>query len=160
MALTPIHPPPLPKPRATYYRPGFAEISAEMGWKWLTIIPAMIAIAVLGAVPRLMATVLFLKLGWLMVALPAGLFAKAASEVVKKRREPFCIGCGYDLTSLPDNHHCPECGEAYTFSEINAYRQNPAIYAETMRLRQTQKRPHAPFNALPRKRPKSRDGAS
>ncbi|MCG3138559.1 MAG: hypothetical protein HJJLKODD_02424 [Phycisphaerae bacterium] len=33
----------------------------------------------------------------------------------------FCLHCGYDLSSLPDEHHCPECGEKY---EIHALKKS------------------------------------
>lgn len=151
---------PTSKPPLTFYRPGFSETAAAMGWKWLTIVPAMAMTAVFVFVPRLLATVIFWKIGWLIYAWPVAVFAKTAASTIKARREPFCIGCGYDLTSLPDKHNCPECGRPYTLAEIDAYRRDPQQWQELMTIRQSQKADHAPFQALPRKRPKSRDGVS
>lgn len=34
--------------------------------------------------------------------------------------QPRCMICGYDLTGLPDDHFCPECGFGYQLSATNA----------------------------------------
>jgi rubrerythrin len=31
-----------------------------------------------------------------------------------------CLDCGYPLEGLPDEHNCPECGEAYETAELRA----------------------------------------
>jgi len=31
-----------------------------------------------------------------------------------------CLDCGYPLEGLPDEHNCPECGEAYEIGELRA----------------------------------------
>lgn len=31
-----------------------------------------------------------------------------------------CLGCGYILTGLPDDHRCPECGSPYKIEETRA----------------------------------------
>lgn len=41
-----------------------------------------------------------------------------------------CIHCRYDLTGLPDYHDCPECGQPYTFTDIDAYFDDPDAYRE------------------------------
>ncbi|MCK4623872.1 MAG: hypothetical protein KAV00_01065 [Phycisphaerae bacterium] len=42
-----------------------------------------------------------------------------------------CIHCHYDLTGLPDHHTCPECGRPYTFTDIDAYFDDPEVYRES-----------------------------
>lgn len=41
---------------------------------------------------------------------------------------PHCTYCGYDLTGLPDDHRCPECGEVFSLAECLVYQKDPIGY--------------------------------
>ncbi|MCP4592728.1 MAG: hypothetical protein GY842_18490 [bacterium] len=43
-----------------------------------------------------------------------------------------CVHCRYDLTGLPDHHTCPECGRSYTFTDIDAYFDDPDAYRRAL----------------------------
>jgi len=56
----------------------------------------------------------------------------AAVAVLQSRRwrffrsaAPLCTYCGYNLTGLPDEHRCPECGEAFSLADCFAYQKDP-----------------------------------
>jgi hypothetical protein len=70
----------------------------------------------------------------LVIILPAVVLGHAARTAVSMRKEPFCIHCGYELTSMPDHYRCPECGRPYTFAQINEYRHNPSWYIQRRKL--------------------------
>ena len=92
-------------------------------------------------------------------ALPVVLAISTAKDVIRARREPFCIHCGYGLTGLPDNHACPECGRRYSFRIIDEYRRDPHWFIERYRASRLLPKPDAPFAAgtITGKR-RSRDG--
>ena len=54
-------------------------------------------------------------------------------NVVKARRDPFCIHCGYSLQGLADSGTCPECGRPYLFSLVEEYRKDPHFFVERYR---------------------------
>src|SRR2546423_15392621 len=87
------------------------------------------------------------KLILLAVMLPLGAFFTASRNSICMRREPFCIHCGYDLTSLPDDYNCPECGEHYTHRLIDEYRRDPKWFIERYNRRGEIPRADVPFQA-------------
>ena len=103
------------------------------------------------------------KLLFLAIALPTGAAINAAAHVIRSRKEPFCIHCGYDLTGLPDGHNCPECGRQFNLRVIEEYRRDPQWFVQRYKNHRNVPQPDAPFAALevPRgktRRRKSRDG--
>ena len=43
---------------------------------------------------------------------------------------PRCISCGYQLTGLPREHRCPECGAKYCIEECLKYQRDPEGYIQ------------------------------
>src|SRR2546423_998089 len=146
-----------------WYKPTFAETARLIGWRWIYFIPAILLIVVLFLIPlrpelfRMLAV--YWKLLVMAVALPTGAAIKAAAHVIRSRKEPFCIHCGYDLTGLPDGHTCPECGRQFSLRTIEEYRRDPHWFIQRYKSHSILPEAPAPFasGAVRRKR-KSRDG--
>jgi hypothetical protein len=99
------------------------------------------------------------KLEVFAVALPITLAIGASKNIVARRKEPFCIHCGYELTGLPDHHNCPECGRPFCFAIIDEYRRDPHWFIERYNKRHEIPRADVPFQAgAVRSKRKSRDG--
>jgi hypothetical protein len=99
-----------------------------MRWHLLYFLPALLFIAVVIWLP------VTLFCGWkillLVVTIPFTAAINSAKRVIRLRKEPFCIHCGYDLTGLPDGHLCPECGIQFWHVEIDDYRRDPYWYIQ------------------------------
>jgi hypothetical protein len=122
--------------------------------------PILLAVTVIffprASIPLVISTWKFMVIA---VALTVGAFARAASNVIRSRKDHFCIHCGYSLEGLPDGHRCPECGEPYLWRLIDEYRRDPAFFVQRHKALRTLPPPdHAPFNAGARHRKRSRDG--
>ena len=85
-----------------WYYPAFSGIAIALGFK-LTLVLLAFAVSLVGYVTR---------------------------AALKAMKEPFCIYCGYNLTGLPDNYRCPECGRPYTHKLIEEYRKDPRWFIE------------------------------
>src|SRR5947208_142241 len=146
-----------------WYKPGFEETLKLMSWRWIYFLPAIAMVLVLFALPRQLLFSQLIYVWWkillIAVALPIGAFINAAKNIVRIRTEPFCIHCGYDLTNLPDNYICPECGEQYSHRVIEEYRRDPHWFIERYKKRGEIPAVDVPFaaGAVTRKK-KSRDG--
>src|SRR5262245_7874292 len=97
-----------------WYKPTFGEIAHLMGWRWIYFIPALGFVIFLGVLPWRPGFLPFILASWKLIvvalALPTGYAINIAKHILRSRKEPFCIHCGYDLSGLPDGHNCPECG--------------------------------------------------
>lgn len=124
-----------------WWRPDWTTVLKSVGTAWFVLLALMGAVLLLAAWGTLLPVdialrLLFMKLAFLigacMIALSLYLFRLA----MRARRDPFCIFCGYNLSGLPDNHRCPECGRSYTFAMIEQYREDPAWFAARWKARQ------------------------
>lgn len=43
------------------------------------------------------------------------------NDMVAMSGHMLCVGCGYDLSGLPEEHKCPECGQDYIASELREF---------------------------------------
>jgi hypothetical protein len=145
-----------------WYRPDLAETTRLMGWRILLFLPAVGLIALLVLMPwyAFMSNVFVLwwKLLVPAVVIPAAYAISIAAHSIRQRKEPFCIHCGYDLSGLPDNHTCPECGESYSHRIIDEYRRDPNWFIERYRKRNDIPVRDVPFEARRSARRKSKDG--
>jgi len=147
-----------------WWRPSWADAARQVGWRWVLLTPAAVMLLVLAAawVYRGLWQ-LFVVAGIHLVLPTAAIAISLAAYVlrvaVRARREPFCIHCGYNLTGLPDNYRCPECGRPYSWRVIDEYRRDPHWFVERWRAqRRLPPRPPA-FVAGPRRsRRRSRNG--
>jgi hypothetical protein len=121
-----------------WYRPSFFEALRRMGWRLIFFAPALLMLGLLLMIPFHLWAIQILVIGWklalLAVVLPSMYAVRSAMEVLKQRKEPFCIHCGYDLSGLPDDHTCPECGEYYNFAVIAEYKRDPAWFIQRYRM--------------------------
>jgi rubredoxin len=121
--------------QVTWWRPSWRDGLRHVGFSWVYFVPAIaLTAALLWYLVRLrvfaLVAALGLKLVVILVGLSFALAAHAARRVARTRREPFCIFCGYNLSNLPDNYRCPECGRAYTWALIAEYRRDPEWFIE------------------------------
>jgi len=98
------------------------------------------------------------KLLLLSVGGAIGMAGTAIRAVVRQRKEPFCIHCGYTLLGLPDHHICPECGRPYSLRLIDEYRRDPHWFVQRYKAHRILPNADEPFLARPSTKPKSRDG--
>ena len=145
-----------------WYKPTLAETIQLMGWRCIYFAPAVVLLA-LGAISLRYIWLLPLLAVWwklllVAVVLPGSYAVKSAAHIIRQRKDPFCIHCGYDLSGLADNHSCPECGERYTFRAVEEYRRDPAWFIHRYEMKGDLPVSDEPFQALPPKRPRSRDG--
>lgn len=144
----------------TWYKPTWSQTASLLGWRWSYFAPALLLTLLLIFVPR--AGVSLLIYGWKLiifaVAIPLIAFGAAARGVIRNRKDPFCIHCGYSLTGLPDAHRCPECGQPYLFRIIDEYRNDPAFFIQRLSSAHTHPIDHLPFQAGTVRSRKSRDG--
>ncbi len=155
---------PIFDPDVPFWRPDWRDVWMHMGWHWILVAAAVLAVATLvwASVWMHMFPLVFFagfwKLGLFAVGAGAGLATAAIRKAVGKRTNPFCIHCGYDLTGLPDGHICPECGRPFSFRIIDEYRRDPQWFIKRYRMRRSVPRADVAFDAGPIRRKKSRDG--
>jgi len=148
----------------TWWKPSWLDAARHVGYRWVFLVP-MVALLLWFAYAILFWHVrgvfivvggkFFLFAGALAFALSAYVWQCA----VQARKEPFCIHCGYDLSELPDNHRCPECGRPYTWRLIEEYRRDPEWFIERWKQHGRLPQSDAPIDAGPvTKRKRSRDG--
>jgi hypothetical protein len=157
---TPGHVRPGPSGEITWWRPGWGDMWRHVGWRWVFLLPTLLFLLLL--VPSLrrfhaaflvLEVKLLVSMGAVALTLAGYVFRRAA----KARREPFCIFCGYNLTGLPDNYRCPECGRPYTWRLIAEYRRDPQWFIERYRAQRRLPPADQPFAAGPVRR-RRRDG--
>jgi hypothetical protein len=120
-----------------WYKPSFFDALWSMGWRLVFFLPALLLFASVLAMPWHVWAIQFLVIWWKLalvaLVLPSMYAVKLAMETVCQRKGPFCIHCGYDLSGLPDDHTCPECGEYYNFAVIEEYKRDPAWFIQRYR---------------------------
>lgn len=149
-----------------WWKPTWRDSWRYMGWRWVLFLPAAALVCAIAAVfiePRNFQYVWFLgpKLLIMLLCLPFIAAGYAMKLGVQARKEPFCIHCGYELSGLPDHHHCPECGMPYDFKAIDEYRRDPDWFIQRFKAQQGTRPEQAPFDtgaARPGRRRRSRDG--
>jgi len=145
-----------------WWRPSWQDGWRYVGWRWILLAPAVLLLALVipsFGWPTLFSTLFILeaKLLLLVVAIALSLVGYVIRRAALARREPFCIFCGYNLSGLPDNHRCPECGRPYTWRLIGEYRRDPQWFIDRYRAHRRLPPADQPFAAGPVRR-KRRDG--
>ncbi len=145
----------------TWWQPGWRDMWRYVGYRWVFLIPALLLPFGLLLPLRFYNAgliVIWVKLLVLpMVGVSIWLTRYVLLRAVRARKEPFCVFCGYNLSGLPDNYRCPECGRPYTWRLIAEYRRDPQWFVERYRARTRLPAADAPFAAGPVHR-RSRDG--
>jgi len=139
-----------------WYLPTWGERLRLMRWRVIYFLPAVPLLALTFFAPFLL--LVWWKLFVFAVALPMSAAVRAAKNAIQLRKEPFCIHCGYDLTSLPERHRCPECGVPFSFAEIDDYRRDPHWFIKRRQMNHALPVSGAMIDAGPKHSAKSRDG--
>jgi predicted RNA-binding Zn-ribbon protein involved in translation (DUF1610 family) len=154
-----------PSEALTWWTPGWRDMIGHVGYRWIFLIPALALILGLVAVlfiPGLGPAIFVV--GFKLLVFAGAVAISLAGYVIRcaarARREPFCIHCGYNLTGLPDNYRCPECGRPYTWRLIAEYRRDPHWFRERYKAQQKLPAADAAFAAgpAPATRQRRRDG--
>jgi hypothetical protein len=145
-----------------WWRPSWHDGWQYVGWRWILLAPAILLIVL--AVPALgwpsifsPFVILEVKLLVFVVAIALSLAGYVIRRAARARREPFCIFCGYNLSGLPNDYRCPECGRPYTWRLIGEYRRDPQWFIERYRAHRRLPQADQPFEAGPVRR-RRRDG--
>ncbi|MDP9173766.1 MAG: hypothetical protein M3O30_07855 [Planctomycetota bacterium] len=154
----------LHEPGIPFWQPTWGDSLKYVGWRWLLFLPAILIFVFLFFIPSNLSWLPWLSIGgfkllMLAVALPFSSILYAIKTAMQSRREPFCIHCGYTLTSLPDHYRCPECGRPYSFRLIDEYRRDPPWFIQRCRAHRELPASHQPFAAgAVRSKRRTRDG--
>ena len=147
-----------------WWRPGWRDCVRYVGYRWVFLAPAaaLLLVIVWFVINRGMRGMIF-AIGVELFLLVAGISFALAGYVIRRavraRQEPFCIYCGYNLSHLPEQYRCPECGRPYTWELIAEYRRDPHWFAERYKAHRELPPPGTVLEAAgnaPRRR--SRDG--
>lgn len=119
----------------TWWQPGWDDVKAHVGWRWVLLAPAgLCVLLIVGGwfYPAFagVAMALGVKLTLVVLAFSVSLVGYVTRAALNASKEPFCIYCGYNLTGLPDDYRCPECGRPYTHRLIEEYRKDPHWFIE------------------------------
>lgn len=160
---TPSDVPAQPEGEVPWWRPGWRDVVGHMGYRWVFLLPGVLLLGVFVAAFFFrglweLFVVLGFKLGPIVIGIAASMAGYVFRCAVRARSEPFCIHCGYNLTGLPDDYRCPECGRPYTWRAIDEYRRDPQWFIERYKLRKQLPASAGPFPAGPGRRRRSRDG--
>ena len=147
----------------TWWRPSWQEAAGQVGWRWVLLMPAVLMVGLLiAAAICIPLRPVLLIIGAKMLLLSAAIAVSLAGWVMRRmaraRKEPFCIHCGYNLTSLPDNYRCPECGRPYNWRVIEEYRRDPQWFIERWKKHHQLPSADMPFDAGPVVKRRSKDG--
>jgi hypothetical protein len=146
-----------------WWRPGWADACRHVGYRWIFIVASIVPVVVLLALslarPWMAGSLWFVEIRLLLVfvAVAASVAGYVVRRAVRARKEPFCIYCGYDLTALPDNYRCPECGRPYTWRLIAEYRKDPQWFIDRYNAHRNLPPADPPFQAGSVRR-RTRDG--
>jgi hypothetical protein len=145
-----------------WWTPSWGDVFRHLGWRWLYFLPAicvLLGLLVLPLRPRYWQIYLVaIKPLFFIVALPTAMAIRAMKTIVKNRKEPFCIHCGYTLLGLADGHRCPECGRRFSLATIDEYRRDPHWFVQRWKAMHVISISDGSFEAGKIRRAKSRDG--
>lgn len=120
-----------------FWRPGVFDVLQAVGWRWVILIPALIAVIgiPLGVArsPALSLVGHMLKLWLLGIGVVITIILGAAKRGVSARKDAFCIHCGYTIEGLGESGRCPECGRSFILSAANEYRKDPHFFMVRVR---------------------------
>lgn len=168
---TPADVRPGPDDEIRWWKPGWHDVAEYVGWRWWLIVPAIGCIALIlfswmsgwngpFPMPRNPGTVAVeAKVGLFAGALALSCVLYVTRRAVRARSEPFCIFCGYNLSNLPDDYRCPECGRPYTWKLIDEYRRDPHWFIERWKMHADHPQESAALDVGPvLRRNRARDG--
>lgn len=134
-------------PEQRWYLPSWGDRLLLMRWRLVYFLPLVVLLPVTIVLP--FTILLWWKLIFIAVALPLVAAMNAAKHAIRLRTEPFCIHCGYDLTGLPEDHRCPECGVPFSLHDIDDYRRDPHWFIQRQKLQKRLPPADAAFHAGP-----------
>ena len=145
-----------------WWHPSWRDAARHVGWRWFLLIPGvlltgLVLFSIFWHGWRDPFLVIEIKLLTVLAAAALSLAGYVIRRASRATNEPFCIFCGYQLTGLPDNYRCPECGRPYTWRLIGEYRRDPRWFIERYQAFRRLPPPVQPFEAGSVRR-KSRDG--
>lgn len=122
-----------------FWRPTLGYTAQAIGWRWVFLFPALTVVvwlplwlifhsrALMYAAPHL------IFLWGFSLAVVISIVEEAVKHGVRRRLEPFCIHCGYNVEGLGDEGRCPECGRLFLRSLIDEFRKDPEFFAHRCR---------------------------
>ncbi len=121
-----------------FWVPEASGIAGQLGWRWVVLVPALLAavglplgvvLAMRASWPLLQTGLNLVRVWALCVGVVVALILGAARRGVRERRGLFCIHCGYTLEGLAaERGGCPECGRSYVRHICDEYRRDPYFF--------------------------------
>lgn len=126
-----------------FWRPDFLHVARSLGWQWLRICGLMIGIFFI-LLGTLASGGFWSRVGslWMWISIAIAVTTAIADtlwQAAQKRKDPYCIHCGYSLEGLPQEHVCPECGRQYNFELIKLYQQDPKSFVQRWKAERAKK---------------------
>lgn len=121
-------------PHGPWWQPTIGDIARGLGWRWILVFLLVMAFTglVVGMVmlPGVATSNIAgeVKILVLIVGAAISLIMYVVKNLVKERKDLFCIHCGYSVESLGEAGQCPECGRWYHKSVIHEYRKDPHFF--------------------------------
>jgi len=152
-----------PGEKIPWWRPTWRDGLRHLGWRWIFFMPIVGVIGFAVAAywfPPLLNLIIPFGFKFMLFAggIAISLVGYVLRQATKARPEPFCIHCGYNLTGLPDNYRCPECGRPYSWRVIDEYRRDPQWFVTRWKASHKLPENEPTLEAGPGPRRKSRDG--
>jgi hypothetical protein len=131
-----------------WWRPGPGDVLRVLRWRWVILGPAL-AVGILLPLkvmvrpdrwfwwPNAFMLVGIGKIILFAWAVVITVLGWGVRNVVRARRDPFCIHCGYSLTGLAEEGQCPECGRLYRPELIAEFKKDPHFFAHRHKMAAT-----------------------
>lgn len=127
-----------------WWRPGASDVARVLGWRWFGVLGLLgfglglpVYVLGFGGHQSIQLAAGMWKFCILAVGGAVSIFAWGVKNVVKARKDAFCIHCGYSVEGLGERGQCPECGRGFTLAIISEFKKDPHFFAHRHKASQS-----------------------